>query len=116
MTDLNIGMQNSCELYSNIKNGETADDIFKRKKLRYWEEILDNMGSLELGNNLFRSLQTDDKLKRDRVDNEYKACDTHYEVGKEVRKLIKRLGGTMPEKLPTHDKSINELDNKNNDE
>ena len=29
--------------YKGLYNGETADDIFKRKKLRYREDILDNM-------------------------------------------------------------------------
>ena len=31
--------------YKGLYNGETADDIFKRKKQRYREDILDNMGS-----------------------------------------------------------------------
>ena len=55
--------------YKGLYNGETADDIFKRKKLRYREDILDNMGSEELANNIFRIAQTDAKLKRDKVDN-----------------------------------------------
>ena len=86
--------------YKGLYNGETADDIFKRKKLRYREDILDNMGSEELADNIFRIAQTDAKLKRDKVDNEYTANSVHYEVGKEVRNSIKRLGGTMPENLP----------------
>lgn len=40
--------------YKGLYNGETADDIAKRKGLRYREEILDNMGSDELIVNLFR--------------------------------------------------------------
>lgn len=32
---------------------------FKRKKLRYREDILDNMGSEELADNIFRIAQTD---------------------------------------------------------
>ena len=100
--------------YKGLYNGETADDIFKRKKLRYREDILDNMGSEELADNIFRIAQTDAKLKRDNVDNEYTANSVHYEVGKEVRNSIKRLGGTMPEYLPTPDKSLKviEKDNK----
>ena len=96
--------------YKGLYNGETADDIFKRKKLRYREDILDNMGSEELADNIFRIAQTDAKLKRDNVDNEYTANSVHYEVGKEVRESIKRLGGTMPENLPTPDRSLKELD------
>ena len=96
--------------YKGLYNGETADDIFKRKKLRYREDILDNMGSEELADNIFRIAQTGAKLKRDNVDNEYTANSVHYEVGKEIRNSIKRLGGTMPEDLPTPDKSLKELE------
>ena len=96
--------------YKGLYNGETADDIFKRKKLRYREEILDNMGSEELADNIFRIAQTDAKLKRDNVNNEYTANSVHFEVGKKVRNTIKELGGTMPEDLPTPDKSLKEIE------
>ena len=99
--------------YKGLYNGETADDIFKRKKLRYREDILDNMGSEELADNIFRIAQTDAKLKRDNVDNEYTANSVHYEIGKIVRKAIKEAGGTMPEDLPTPDKSLKELEKEN---
>ena len=99
--------------YKGLYNGKTADDIFKRKKLRYREDILDNMGSEELADNIFRIAQTDAKLKRDNVDNEYTANSVHYEVGSEVRDSIKRLGGTMPEDLPTPEKSLKELEKEN---
>ena len=96
--------------YKGLYNGESADDIFKRKKLRYREDILDNMGSEELADNIFRIAQTDAKLKRDNVDNEYTANSVHFEVGKKVRNTIKELGGTMPENLPTPNKSLKELE------
>ena len=96
--------------YKGLYNGETANDIFKRKKLRYREDILDYMGSEELADNIFRIAQTDAKLKRDNVDNEYTANSVHFEVGREVRNSIKRLGGTMPEDLPTPDKSLKEIE------
>ena len=99
--------------YRGLYNGETADDIFKRKKLRYREDILDNMGSEELAANLFRITQTESKLKKDNVIGESNANNTHYEVGKEVRNTIERLGGTMPENLPTPDKSLKELEKEN---
>ena len=100
--------------YKGLYNGETADDIFKRKKLRYREDILDNMGSEELADNIFRIAQTDAKLKRDNVDNEYTANSVHFKVGKKVRNTIKELGGTMPEDLPTPDKSLKELEKEKN--
>ena len=96
--------------YKGLYNGETANDIAKRKGLRYREDILDNMCSEELADNIFRIAQTDAKLKRDKVDNEYTANSVHFEVGREVRNSIKRLGGIMPEDLPTPEKSIKELE------
>ena len=71
------------------------------------------MGSEELADNIFRIAQTDAKLKRDNVDNEYTANSVHYEVGREVRESIERLGGTMPENLPTLKTSLKELEKEN---
>ena len=99
--------------YKGLYNGETADDIAKRKGLRYREDILDNMGSEELAANLFRITQTESRLKRDKVDTENKANKTHYEVGAKIRKTIKELGGTMPEDLPTPKKSLKQLEKEN---
>ena len=78
--------------YKGLYNGETADDIAKRKGLRYREDILDNMGSEELAANLFRITQTESRLKKDKVDTEKQACDTHNKIGKIVRKAIKEAG------------------------
>ena len=100
--------------YKGLYNGETADDIAKRKGLRYREDILDNMGSDELIVNLFRISQTNQKLINDNVQGEDNANDVHYNVGKEIRNTIKRIGGTMPENLPTPDKSLKELEKENN--
>jgi len=72
------------------------------------------MGSEELADNIFRIAQTDAKLKRENVDNEYTANSGHFEVGKEIRNSIKRLGGTMPEDLPTPNKSLKELERDSN--
>lgn len=99
--------------YKGLYNGETASDIAKRKGLRYREDILDNMCSEELVDNLFRIVQTEQKLKRDNVETESKANDVHYEVGKKIRNTIKELGGTMPEDLPTPNKSLKELTKEN---
>ena len=96
--------------YKGLYNGETADDIAKRKGLRYREDILDNMGSVELGANIFRITQTEELLEKQKQKDGKKATTTHYNVGKEVRDTIKRLGGTMPEDLPTPKKSLKELE------
>ena len=87
--------------YKGLYNGETADDIAKRKGLRYREDILDNMGSEELAANLFRITQTESKLKRDNISTEKEANKTHYNIGKNIREVIAKNGGTMPEDLPT---------------
>lgn len=68
------------------------------------------MGSTELAANLFRATQTDEKLRRENIKGKEKVNQTHYEVGKKVRQTIKELGGTMPEDLPTPEKSIKEIE------
>ena len=95
--------------YKGLYNGETENDIHRRKGLKEKESILDYMGSEELGANIFRITQTEAKLRNDKVNNEDDACITHYTVGKTVRKAIEELGGTMPENLPTPEKSIQQL-------
>ena len=100
--------------YKGLYNGETADDIAKRKGLRYREDILDNMGSEELAANLFRITQTESRLKKDNIKTEKEANSTHYEVGKKVRKAIADIGGTMPENLPTPKKSLKQLEKEKN--
>ena len=108
------GVKNMAEFhnagYKGLYNGETADDIFKRKKLRYREDILDNMNEDELVANLFRINQTKQRLIKDNVQGEKEAKDVHYEVGKKVRKAIADIGGTMPEDMPTPKKSLKELE------
>lgn len=96
--------------YRGLYNGETADDIARRKKLRYREEILDHMGSAELSANAFRISQTEQLLERQKEKSEKQASDTHYIVGKTIRETIKQLGNPMPEELPTPYKSIKELE------
>ncbi len=108
------GVKNMAEFhnagYKGLYNGETADDIFKRKKLKYREDILDNMNEDELVANLFRINQTKQRLIRDNVQGEKEAKDVHYEVGQKVRKAIADIGGMMPEEMPTPKKSLKELE------
>ena len=117
MVARNVGVRNFDKFhnagYKGLYNGETANDIAKRKKLRYREDILDNMNEDELVANLFRINQTKQKLLKDKVQGENNANDIHYEVGKKVRKAIKDIGGTMPEDMPTPKKSLKELEKEN---
>lgn len=98
------------EGYKGLYNGETANDIAKRKCLRYREDILDNMGSEELAANLFRITQTESKLKRENIQGENNANKTHYNIGKNIREVIAKNGGVMPENLPTPEKSLKQIE------
>lgn len=68
------------------------------------------MGSTELIANLFRISQTEEKLRKDKIQGADKATTVHYNVGKEVRTAIENIGGTMPEDLPTPEKSIQQIE------
>lgn len=96
--------------YQGLYGGLGAKEIHARKGLKKSQKILDHMGSTELAANLFRATQTDEKLRRENIQGKQVAYDTHYEVGKKVRQTIKELGGTMPEDLPTPQKSIAQIE------
>ena len=96
--------------YMGLYGGMKAKDIHKKKGLKKSQNILDHMGVEELAANLFRATQTEAKLRRDNVQGKENANMTHYAVGKKVRDTIKDLGGTMPEDLPTPDKSIQQIE------
>ena len=96
--------------YMGLYGGLTVEDIHKRKGLAVRDKILDFMGSTELIANLFRISQTEDKIKRDAVDNAADANAVHHSVGREVHAAIKRVGGTMPEDLPTPEKGIAQIE------
>jgi DNA-damage-inducible protein D len=86
--------------YMGLYGGLDAKAIHKWKGLKKSQQILDHMGSTELAANLFRATQTEEKLRRENIKGKQKANQTHFEVGKKVRKTIEELGGTMPENLP----------------
>ena len=99
--------------YMGLYNGLKAQDIKTRKGLKKNQDILDFMGSTELAANLFRATQTEEKLRREYIQGKSEANKTHYEVGKKVRQTIKELGGTMPEDLPTPEKSVRQIEKEN---
>lgn len=96
--------------YRGLYGGMTARDIAEHKGLADGEEILDWMGGEELAANLFRITQTEAKMRREGTSTPAAANAAHYSVGKAVRETIESLGGTMPEKLPTPEKSIPQLE------
>lgn len=95
--------------YMGLYGGLRENNIHARKQLKPGAKISDYMGSEELGANIFRATQTDAKLRREGITGKDRANKTHYEVGQKVRQTIQELGGTMPENLPTPEKSIQEL-------
>ena len=96
--------------YQGLYGGLGMQDIHKRKGLKKSQHILDHMGSEELGANIFRATQTEAKIRREGIAGKEKANQAHREVGEEVRRTIKKLGGTMPEDLPTPAKSTKQLE------
>jgi len=96
--------------YQGLYGGLGAKQIHERKGLKKSQNILDHMGSTELAANLFRATQTDEKLRRENIQGKTAANKTHFEVGQKVRETIKELGGTMPEDLPTPEKSIKQIE------
>ncbi len=96
--------------YMGLYGGLKQKDIHRRKGLKKSQRILDHMGSTELAANLFRATQTEEKLRRDNVQGKENANATHYAVGEKVRQTIADLGGTMPEDLPTPEKSIKQIE------
>lgn len=96
--------------YQGLYGGLGAKEIHVRKGLKKSQKILDYMGSTELAANLFRATQTDEKIRRENIKGKEKANQTHFEVGAKVRQTIKELGGTMPEDLPTPNKSIKQIE------
>ncbi len=96
--------------YMGLYGGLDVSDIHRKKALKARQKILDYMGSTELIANLFRISQTEEKLRKDAVNNAAEATYVHNKVGAEVRKAIEKIGGTMPEDLPTPKKSIQQLE------
>ena len=96
--------------YMGLYGGLTVSDIHARKELKKDDKILDYMGSTELIANLFRISQTEEKLKMDEVDNPQAANNTHYEIAEKIRKAMIEMGTTLPEDMPTPDKSIQTIE------
>ena len=92
--------------YMGLYGGLTVADIHRRKSLKKNEKILDFMGSTELIANLFRISQTEEKLKIDEASSALEANEIHYQIAEKIRNAMIAMGTTLPENLPTPDKSI----------
>lgn len=96
--------------YRGLYRGLSVRDIHQRKNLKKGQKILDYMGSDELAYNSFRASLTRQKIERENITEKEKANQAHHTTGKRIRDFIKEDGGTMPENLPTPDKSIQQLE------
>lgn len=96
--------------YQGLYGGLGVKEIHARKGLKPSQKILDHMGSTELAANLFRATQTEEKLRRESIQGKAAANQAHFEVGQKVRQTIRELGGTMPEDLPTPEKSVLQIE------
>ena len=96
--------------YRGLYGGMDMKAIHAHKGLKKSQKILDHMGSTELAANLFRATQAEEKLRRENIHGKENANKAHFQVGAKVRETIKELGGTMPEDLPSPERSIAQIE------
>lgn len=99
----NSGLQ---DLY----DGEKRADIGERKGIDEDDDIYAWMYSEEMADNIFMEAQSNAIIIRQNIQGEEALNETHAQVGREIRETIARLGGTMPEDLPTPRKSTKQLE------
>ncbi len=86
--------------YKGLYGGLGRDKLMRRKAIPAGENLMDRMDTTELAANQFRMTQARDKLEREKIHDEPTAIRTHEEVGREVRRAIEKIGGSMPENIP----------------
>lgn len=87
--------------YKGLYGGKGVKDIKLMKGVPDNEDLLDRMGATELAANLFRTTQTEERLRQENIQSETTAINIHSEVGRGVRNTIVKLGNPLPEDLPT---------------
>lgn len=71
------------------------------KKRRVKKKTLfDHMGRTELAANLFRVTQTEERINNKNIKGQANLEQTHFKVGREVRKMVIKNTGKTPENLP----------------
>lgn len=78
----------------------SINEIRNLKSLPDKRPLFDYMGAEELGANIFRITQTEAKIKRENLRGQGPLEAAAEEVGRNVRRAIQDMGGTMPENLP----------------
>lgn len=89
--------------------GELSEQIAVRKDVPV-AEITEWMDSDELSYNMFRVTLADQQIHREQPRTRAAANEIHYDVGRAVRQFIVEQGAILPEKLPTPDQSIRQLE------
>lgn len=89
--------------------GEVREQIAVRKDVP-GSEITEWMGSDELSYNMFRVTLADQQIHREQPRTRAAANEIHYDVGRAVRQFIQEQGATLPERLPTPEQSIQQLE------
>lgn len=98
--------------YRGLYNGETAQDIHRRKGLKKSQEITDYMGRIEPAANQFREAQAEAALLTKGITDPNEANEVHFMVGQVIREAMQKAGGIMPEDLPTPTESIQKVKRK----
>lgn len=86
--------------YRGLYGGMGLTEVKAKKKLDDSQDLLDNVGRLELSAHDFRATLAEERLNRDQVKTEQRAIETHRTVGREVREVMMRDNGVKPEDLP----------------
>ena len=86
--------------YKGLYGGFGRADLKTMKGISRNDDLLDCIGPAELAANYFRITQAEEKLKKDKVQGDRNAQDTHRLVGQKVRTTMKKISGMIPENLP----------------
>jgi DNA-damage-inducible protein D len=94
------------ENYANFQNAwylwmynMTVWKLEKSRNIKKWK-LMDNIWRAELAANLFRITQTEERIKNKWIEWQQNLEQTHYQVWKEVRRMVIDNSWKPPEKLP----------------
>ncbi|GHT41106.1 hypothetical protein FACS189437_07600 [Bacteroidia bacterium] len=88
--------------YLTVMNGDPKKKEVAQAQSYFAQQTrkMDYMGRTELAANLFRITQTEERIKNKGITGQDNLEQTHYQVGKEVRKIVQENVGKAPENLP----------------
>lgn len=87
--------------YRGLYDGRDEADIHELKDLEKNQKILDHMTPIEAAANWFRTTQAEERVKKAETFGD--ACSIHEDTGERIRRMMKELGGVMPEDMPPAD-------------